>query len=42
MLDLLFDLLIPQSKLGLALWGVALFVLLLVAAAILLGWAVLT
>lgn len=42
MLDLLFDLLIPQSKFGLALWGLALFVLLLVAAAILLGWAILT
>ena len=42
MLDLLFDLMIPQTKLGLALWGVILFILLLVAAALVLGWTILT
>jgi hypothetical protein len=42
MLDDLLILLLPETKLGLALWGVAIFVLLLVAAALFLGWAILT
>jgi hypothetical protein len=42
MWDDLLILLIPESKLGFALWGVALFVLLLIAAALVLGWAILT
>ena len=42
MWDELLILLIPTSKLGLALWGVALFVIILLLAALILGWAILT
>jgi hypothetical protein len=40
--DFLFDLLIPQTKFGLALWGVAMFIVVLIVAALMLGWVIIT
>ena len=42
MFDILIAFLIPQTKFGLVLWGIALVIIGLVVAALTLGWAILT